>query len=79
MKTTLFLVYKGYHTHIDFDSTIKKFTGIIEIIDDLVYFESSNKVSVIEAFYEAVDDYLTYLQQQRYDKIEIDRKSITKK
>lgn len=54
------LTYKGYYTKIIYDSEIKMMTGVIEDINDLIYFESKDGESIINEFHNAVDDYLDF-------------------
>ena len=54
------LTYKGYYTKIEYDSELKIMSGIIEDINDLIYFESTNSETIIEEFHKSVDDYLAF-------------------
>ena len=57
------LTYKGYYTKIVFDSEIMMMTGIIEDINDLIYFESKDAETIINEFHKAVDDYLNFCKE----------------
>lgn len=57
------LSYKGYNTRIVYDNKIGKLTGIIEDINDLVYFESDNTESIVNEFHLAVNDYLDFCNE----------------
>ena len=57
------LVYKGYHTKVEFDSEALILRGKIEGINDLVDFECDNIKDVEKEFHEAVDDYLEFCKE----------------
>ena len=57
------LKYKEYHTTISFCDPIKKFIGVIEDIDDLVYFECDNEDGIEKEFILAVDQYIEILNR----------------
>lgn len=58
------LEYKGYYTKIEFDTEDKILYGKIEMIRDLVNFESSSVEGIEEEFHQAVDDYLLYCEEK---------------
>ena len=57
------LVYKGYHTRVEYDSDDKILRGKIEGISDYVEFESDNLTHVEYEFHKAVDDYLNFCEE----------------
>ncbi|MCF7924391.1 MAG: type II toxin-antitoxin system HicB family antitoxin [Candidatus Izimaplasma sp.] len=61
------LSYKGYYTKIVYDSEIGMLTGVIEDINDLIYFESNNTDSIMDKFHEAVDDYLEFCKEKNIE------------
>lgn len=61
------LSYKGYYTKIVYDSDIKMMTGVIEDINDLIYFESKDGESIVTKFHEAVDDYLEFCKENNIE------------
>lgn len=56
MKNTL--SYKGYQARVDFDADDGIIIGRIAGIDDNIGFHAESVEDLIEAFHEAVDDYL---------------------
>jgi len=52
------MVYKGYAAKVDFDADDAIFFGKIAGIRDGVGFHADNVKDLIEAFHEAVDDYI---------------------
>jgi len=50
--------YKGFRARFDFDPEDMVFTGRIAGINDVVGFHASSVAELIEAFHEAVDDYI---------------------
>ncbi len=50
--------YKGYQARVDFDADDGIFVGRIAGIDDNVGFHADSVKALLEAFHEAVDDYL---------------------
>lgn len=60
MEKANVLMYKGYYTKIVYDREAKMMTGIIEDINDLVYFESKNADEIEKEFHHAVDHYLEH-------------------
>lgn len=67
MENGNILSYKGYYTKIVFDSEIRMMTGIIEDINDLIYFESKDAESIINKFHEAVNDYLDFCKEKNIE------------
>ena len=63
MKKNINIQYKEYHTIISFDDDTKKFSGIIENVDDLIYFECDDEDKIEEEFFAAVDEYIEILEQ----------------
>ena len=57
------LMYKGYHTKIEFDVENSVLFGKIEGINDLVTFESSSLETIEQEFHDAVDDYLVFCEE----------------
>jgi predicted HicB family RNase H-like nuclease len=57
------LMYKGYSAHIEFDPEDRIFSGRITGIEDIVTFHGETVDGLIQAFEEAVDDYLTMSQE----------------
>ena len=60
------LEYNGYYGKVEFNSKDEILCGKIEFINDLVTFEADNVKDVINAFHEAVEDYLDICR--RYEK-----------
>lgn len=58
------LKYKGFLGSVAFSEADNVFFGKIEGIDALVNFEGRSVDELIDAFHEAVDDYLTYCQEE---------------
>ena len=56
--------YKGYLGTVNFSEKDGCFYGKIEGIDGLVNFEGESVHELTEAFHEAVDDYLTYCDEE---------------
>lgn len=52
------MTYKGYSARVEFDAEDEVFTGRIAGIRDVVGFHAQSVPDLIEAFHEAVDDYL---------------------
>lgn len=52
------LQYKDYYASVEFNTEDNVFHGKILAITDLVNFEGTSVTELIEAFHEAVDDYL---------------------
>jgi predicted HicB family RNase H-like nuclease len=52
------LTYKGYQARVELDATDGILTGRIAGIEDNVGFHARSVKSLIEAFHEAVEDYL---------------------
>lgn len=61
------LMYKGYYTKITYDHDAKVMTGIIEDINDLVYFESKSTDEIETEFRHAVDHYLEYCKENNIE------------
>lgn len=61
------LSYKGYTGSVAFSEKDNVFFGKIEGIDGLVNFEGESVKELTEAFHEAVDDYLTYCEEEGID------------
>ena len=58
------LKYKGFIGSVAFSEGDHVFFGKIEGIDGLVNFEGESVDEIINAFHEAVDDYLTYCAEE---------------
>lgn len=58
------LKYKGFIGSVAFSKDDHVFFGKIEGIDGLVNFEGESVDEIINAFHEAVDDYLTYCAEE---------------
>ena len=58
------LKYKGFIGSVAFSEDDHGFFGKIEGIDGLVNFEGESVDEIINAFHEAVDDYLTYCAEE---------------
>lgn len=58
------LNYKGYLGTVNFSEKDECFYGKIEGIDGLVNFEGQSVSELIEAFHEAVDDYVAYCLEE---------------
>lgn len=58
------LKYKGYIGSVAFSEKDNVFFGKIEGIDGLVNFEGESVRELINAFHEAVDDYLEYCKEE---------------
>lgn len=63
MDTTL-LSYKGFLGSVNFSVEDNVLYGKIEGIDVLVNYEGESVAELVEAFHQAVDDYLAYCQEQ---------------
>lgn len=61
------LSYKGYYTKIKYDSETCKIVGKVEGINDLVFFESDNANDIIREFHSAVDDYLSFCEDNQLE------------
>ena len=59
MRTDI-LTYKGYYTHIKYDSSTHDLYGVIEGIDDYIDFSSGDGKEIEEEFKKAVDDYIEF-------------------
>ncbi len=57
------LEYKGYYTHIEYDSISNVYHGKVEGIGDLVTFENEDVSLIEEEFHKAVDDYLAFSKE----------------
>ncbi len=57
------LEYKGYYARIEYSSKDAVLFGKIEGIDDLMTFEGDDVRQIVEAFHEAVDDYLLLCEE----------------
>lgn len=57
------LTYEGFIGSVHFDAEDKVLYGKIEGINDLITFEGHTVEELIEAFQEAVDDYLTLCKE----------------
>ena len=55
--------YRGYCTTVSFDDNTRKFSGIIENVDDLIYFECDDEDKVEKEFIAAVDEYIEILNK----------------
>ncbi len=58
------LTYKGYIGSVNFSEKDGVFFGKIEGIDGLVNFEGESVKELTNAFHEAVDDYLSYCEEE---------------
>ena len=58
------MTYKGYIGSVNYSDKDQVFFGKIEGINGLVNFEGESVKELTEAFHEAVDDYLTYCQDE---------------
>lgn len=58
------LTYKGYIGTVNFSEKDGCFFGKIEGIDGLVNFEGESVSELVEAFHEAVDDYVAYCEME---------------
>lgn len=56
------LCYKGFTGSVAYSEDDNVFFGKIEDIDGLVNFEGESVDELKESFYEAVDDYIAYVQ-----------------
>ncbi|MBF0344409.1 MAG: antitoxin HicB [Nitrospirae bacterium] len=52
------LTYKGFTGSVQYDAVAAVFYGKIEEIDDLAAYEGDNIEELINAFHDAVDDYI---------------------
>lgn len=52
------MIYKGYAARIEFDADDQIFTGRIAGMKDVIGFHADTVQGLIEAFHEAVDDYV---------------------
>lgn len=57
------LEYKGYIATIEYSPEDKVFFGKVEMIDDLVTFESENAKEIESVFQERVEDYIATCEQ----------------
>lgn len=60
------MTYKGYIGSVAYSEKDQVFFGKVEGISGLVNFEGESMEELTEAFYEAVDDYLTYMHKSGY-------------
>lgn len=58
------MTYKGYIGSVNYSDKDQVFFGKIEGINGLVNFEGESVKELMEAFHEAVDDYLAYCQDE---------------
>lgn len=58
------LTYKGFVGSVNFSEKDNVFFGKIEGINGLVNFEGESVKELIEAFHQAVDDYLNYCEKE---------------
>ena len=58
------MTYKGYLGSVSYSEKDQVFFGKIEGINGLVNFEGESVKELTEAFHEAVDDYLTYCEDE---------------
>ena len=58
------MTYKGYIGSVAYSEKDQVFFGKIEGINGLVNFEGESVKELTEAFHEAVDDYLTYCEEE---------------
>lgn len=58
------LAYKGFVGSVNFSEKDNVFFGKIEGINGLVNFEGESVKELIEAFHQAVDDYLDYCEKE---------------
>lgn len=56
--------YKGYTASIRFEEDAKLLFGEVIGIADTIFFEAENVESFIQAFHDAVDDYLSYCEEE---------------
>ncbi len=57
------LTYKGYSARIEFDAADAVFVGHLAGINDVVGFHADTVAGLVEAFHEAVDDYVEACEQ----------------
>lgn len=60
-RGTLFASYKGFETKIKYSEEDGVYYGKLEGLYDLVNFEGDSLDDALKNFYEAVDDYLTFV------------------
>ena len=65
MNKTDLIVYKNYYGSVHFNAQEELFFGKIEFIRDLVNYEATDAKSLIQAFQEAVNDYLDNCKIQK--------------
>ena len=58
------LYYKGFTGSVGFSENDNVFFGKIEDIDGLVNFEGESVAELKDSFYEAVDDYIAYCEEE---------------
>lgn len=56
--------YRGYLGSVEFDEDERIFYGKLEFIRALVSYEAENAEGLIQAFHEAVDDYLAHCEDR---------------
>jgi predicted HicB family RNase H-like nuclease len=64
MQKTKPMTYKGYLGSIEFDEEHRLFYGQFLFIRALVSYEATDAEGLVQAFHEAVDDYLAHCQEQ---------------
>ena len=58
------LYYKGYYGKIDYSAEVKVIYGKIMGIHSLISFESESATDIETEFHNAVDDYLSYCEEE---------------
>lgn len=64
MKIGIFNEYRGFRGTIEYSFEDGVHFGIIRDIDDLVTYEADTIVNLEKEFHEAVDDYLSFKEEQ---------------
>lgn len=63
MSTINTMAYNGYHARVEFDADDKLLVGRLAGINDVIGFHADTVSGLIEAFREAVDDYVATCAQ----------------
>lgn len=61
------LSYKGYLGTVEFDEENNSFFGTVSGIRQLVTFEADNAADLRASFYAAIDDYLSFCQEENIE------------
>lgn len=67
MKSTQFMQYKSYYGSVNIDTENNLLYGKVEFIRAVITFEATDAEGLVNAFHEAVNDYLAFCNEKKIE------------